>query len=315
MELRIFTEPQQGATYVQLLAMARLAEELCYGAFFRSDHYLRIGPGDPGPGSTDAWVTLAGLARETETIRLGTLLTSATFRLPGPLAIAVAQVDAMSGGRIELGLGAGWYDGEHRAFGIPFPSTGERFEKLAEQLEILTGLWSAAPGESFSFSGTHYELEDSTALPKPAQRPHPPVIVGGTGEKKTPHLAARYANEFNVPFASAERCKALYGRVAESCDELGRDPSSIVRSVALTLCCGEDEATLERRAAAIGQGLDGLRKRGAAGTPDEVVAKLKSYGEAGATRVYLQVFDLEDFDQVRLVADQVMPAVAGGELR
>src|SRR6185295_16359567 len=183
--LRIFTEPQQGATYDQQLAMARVAEEEGFDAFFRSDHYLRMGDGDARPGPTDSWVTLAGLARETSTIRLGTLVSSATFRLPGPLAISVAEVDAMSGGRVELGLGTGWFEQEHTAYGIPFPPLGERFERLEEQLEIISGLWSTPAGDRYTFSGRHYELKDSPALPKPVQQP-PPIVIGGGGPRKTP---------------------------------------------------------------------------------------------------------------------------------
>jgi len=184
-KLRIFVEPQQGASYEQLLAVAQATEALGFDAFFRSDHYLSMG-GDGLPGPTDAWVTLAALARETTRIRLGTLVSSATFRWPGVLAITVAQVDAMSGGRVELGLGTGWYDGEHTAYGIPFPALGERFERLEEQLAILTGLWATPVGEKFSYSGTHYTLEDSPALPKPLQQPYPPLILGGAGARRTP---------------------------------------------------------------------------------------------------------------------------------
>src|SRR5580692_5295052 len=201
MKLRIFVEPQQGASYAQQLAVAQAAEALGFDAFFRSDHFLAMG-GDGLPGPTDSWVTLGGIARETERIRLGTLVTSATFRLPGLLAVQVAQVDAMSGGRVELGLGAGWYDAEHSAYGVPFPATHERMERLEEQYAILTGLWGTPEDETFSFDGRHYHLKDSPALPKPVQRPHPPLIVGGHGPKRTPRLAATYASEFNLPFAS-----------------------------------------------------------------------------------------------------------------
>ena len=202
MKLRIFTEPQQGASYQTLRSVALAAEELGFDAFFRSDHYLKMGSVSGLPGPTDAWATLAALAVETSRIRLGTLVTPATFRLPGPLAITVAQVDQMSGGRIELGLGAGWYEAEHTAYGIPFPPLGERFDILTEQLEIITGLWDTADGETFSFSGAHYQLSDSPALPKPAQRPRPPVILGGAGARRTPRLAARFADEFNLGFRS-----------------------------------------------------------------------------------------------------------------
>src|SRR5947207_12322729 len=196
MQLRIFTEPQQGAGYATLLSVTKAAEELGFDAFFRSDHYLTMaGSGLPGP--TDAWITLAGLARETSRIRLGTLLTPVTFRLPGPLAISVAQVDVMSGGRVELGLGAGWYDREHTAYGIPFPPLGERFERLEEQLAVISGLWTTPPGERFTLRGRHYAVEESPALPKPIQRPHPPIVLGGAGATRTPRLAAGYASEYN----------------------------------------------------------------------------------------------------------------------
>jgi F420-dependent oxidoreductase-like protein len=306
MDLRIFTEPQQGATYDDLLAVARAAEELGFGAFFRSDHYLGMGTeGLPGP--TDAWVTLAGLARDTSTIRLGTLMTSATFRLPGPLAIAVAQVDQMSDGRVELGIGAGWFGAEHTAYGIPFPDTRERFDRLEESLEIVTGLWTTPPGEKFSFQGEHYQVADSPALPKPVQSPRPPVLVGGTGKRRTPRLAARYAEEFNVPFSSVAETRAIFERVRDACSEAGRDPGSLVYSNALVLCCGKDEPELAQRAAAIGREVDEVRANGLAGTPDQVVERIGEYAEAGAERIYLQVLDLSDLDHLGLVAGSVMP--------
>ena len=214
--LCIFTEPQEGATYDDLRKVAQRAEECGFDGFFRSDHFLAMDTeGLPGP--TDAWLTLAALAVQTSRIRLGTLVTSATFRLPGPLAIAVAQADQMSGGRIELGLGAGWFEAEHTAYGIPFPPVGERFDRLEEQLEIITGLWRTPVGERFTFHGDHYQLIDSPGLPKPAQTPGPPVIIGGAGPKRTPALAARYADEFNVPFRTLEETRAVYERVREAC--------------------------------------------------------------------------------------------------
>src|SRR4051812_45436109 len=227
MQLRIFTEPQQGATYDQLLAVAQSAERLGFDAYFRSDHYQRIGDGDPGPGSTDAWMTLAAIARETSSIRLGTLVTPVTFRFPGPLAIQVAQADAMSGGRIELGLGAGWYDAEHAAYAIPFPPIGERFAMLEEQLEIVTGMWAAPQGTTYSFAGTHYQVVDSPALPKPVQVPRPPIILGGFGTKRTPRLAARFADEFNMPFAPVSYFPEGCGHVRKACDAIGRDPATM----------------------------------------------------------------------------------------
>jgi F420-dependent oxidoreductase-like protein len=307
MKLRIFTEPQQGADYATLRAVALATEELGFDAFFRSDHYLKMGSGSGLPGPTDAWVTLAGLAVETSRIRLGTLVTAATFRLPGPLAIQVAQVDQMSGGRVELGIGTGWYDAEHSAYGIPFPPLGERFDRLAEQLEIITGLWTAE--SAYSFSGTHYQVADSPGLPKPAQRPRPPVLLGGHGPKRTPALAARYADEFNVPFSSVEDSAAIFGRVRAACEEAGRYPDSMTYSVAQVVCCGKDEASFAQRAAAIGRDPAELRETGLAGTPGEVAAKIASFAEIGAERVYLQVLDLSDLDHLELIAADVAPQV------
>lgn len=310
MDLRIFTEPQQGATYDDLLAVALEAERLGFDAFFRSDHYLHMG-GRPGPGSTDAWITLAGLARDTSTIRLGTLLTAATFRYPGPLAVSVATVDQMSGGRVEFGLGAGWYEDEHTQFGIPFPTVGERFDRLEEQFEIITGLWDAPDGERFDHAGCNYRLTDSVALPKPAQQPRPPMIVGGHGPKRTPRLAARFADEFNVAFSDAGTTRAQFERVRAAATEIGRDPSSITMSAAQVVCLGEDETTLERRAAAIGRELSELRVNGVAGTIDEAIDHLRPFAEAGASRIYLQVLDLSDLDHLGFVASELVPAVAG----
>jgi alkanesulfonate monooxygenase len=306
MELRIFTEPQQGASYDDLLAMALTAERCGYGAFFRSDHYVVMGEGDGLPGPTDAWITLAGLARDTSTIRLGTLVTAATFRLPGPLAISVAQVDAMSGGRVEIGLGTGWFEAEHTAYGVPFPPLGERFDRLEEQLEILTGLWSTPLGATFTHEGTHYTLLDSPALPKPLQSPLP-VIVGGTGATRTPALAAQFAAEYNVPFHSLEQTAAAFGRVRAACAADDRDPDSLHYSAAQVLCCGRDGAEIARRAHAMGREVDELREHGLAGTPEEVVAKARTFGDAGASRLYLQILDLGDHDHLELVAAEVMP--------
>ena len=305
-DLRIFTEPQQGASYDDLLAVAKRAEALGFGAFFRSDHYMVMGGGDGLPGPTDAWVTLAGLARETSTIRLGTLVSSATFRLPGPLAISVAQVDQMSGGRVELGLGAGWYDAEHRAYGIPFPPLGERFDLLEEQLAVITGLWNTPIGETFEATGTRYPITGSPALPKPAQ-PSLPIVIGGGGPQRTPALAAKYASEFNTPFVNLDVFAKQTGRVRAACETIGRDPAELTYSAALVLCCGRNEAEVERRAARIGREPAELRTNGAAGTPDEVAATLRAWHDAGAERIYLQVLDLADLDHMDLVASDVVP--------
>ena len=309
MRLRIFTEPQQGASYATLRRVAAAAEELGFDAFFRSDHYLKIGNVSGLPGPTDAWATLAGLATQTSRIRLGTLVTCATFRLPGPLAITVAQVDEMSGGRVEFGLGAGWFDAEHAAYGIPFPPLKERFDRFAEQLAIITGLWETSVGQTFSYDGAHYQVTDSPALPKPAQRPRPPVIIGGAGRRRTPALAARYADEFNSMFASAADSAGMYGRVREVCEAAGRDPSSMVFSAAQTVCCGKDEAELSRRAQAIGRDLPDLREHALAGTPSEIVDKIGAFAEAGASTFYLQVLDLHDLGHLEQLAAEVMPQV------
>ncbi|MFD5427026.1 LLM class F420-dependent oxidoreductase [Streptomyces sp. NPDC127084] len=302
MDLRIFTEPQQGASYDTLLTVAKATEDLGFDAFFRSDHYLSMGSADGLPGPTDAWITLAGLARETKRIRLGTLMTAGTFRLPGVLAIQVAQVDQMSGGRVELGLGAGWFEEEHKAYGIPFPK--EKFARLEEQLAIVTGLWATEAGKTFTHRGTHYQLENSPALPKPAQD-MVPVLIGGHGATRTPRLAARYADEFNIPFASIEDSERQFGRVRAAAVEAGREPDELRYSNALVVCVGRDEAEVARRAAAIGREADELKANGLAGSPAEVVDKLGRYAEIGSSRVYLQILDLRDLDHLELIAAQV----------
>jgi len=309
MKLSIFIEPQFGASYEQQVRMAQAAESAGFDGFFRSDHFLTMG-GDGLPGPTDSWVTLGGLARETERLRLGTLVTSATFRNPGVLAIQVAQVDAMSGGRVELGLGAGWYDAEHSAYGIPFPPLGERFERLEEHYAILTGLWGTPQDETFTFDGIYYHLKDSPALPKPVQRPHPPLIVGGGGPRRTPRLAATYGSEFNLPFSSVTDTAAQYQRVRAACVARGRDPVTLRLSVAQTVCCGTNENEVERRASNIGRKADELRAYGVAGTPDEVVARLRAFADIGAETIYLQVLDLNDFEHIDLLADEVLPQVS-----
>ncbi|MEU2350834.1 LLM class F420-dependent oxidoreductase [Modestobacter sp. NPDC049651] len=309
MQLRIFTEPQMGATYDDLLAVARRTEETGFDAFFRSDHYLTMG-GDGLPGPTDAWLTLAALARETSRVRLGTLVTAGTFRLPGPLAISVAQVDQMSGGRVEFGIGAGWFAEEHSAYGIPFPELGERFDRYEEQLAVITGLWGTPLGETFDFAGRHYQVSGSPALPKPVQEGGIPVIIGGGGKKRTPRLAARYAAEFNVPFQPAAENARLFEGVRAACHEAGRDPGELVYSSALVLCVGKDDAEVARRAAAIGRDADELRANGVAGSPAEAVDTLGRYAEAGAGRVYLQVLDLADLDHLDLVAAEVAPQLS-----
>ena len=264
-------------------------------------------PHSSAPITGSPWGGAGCPGRETTSIRLGTLVTSATFRHPGVLAISVAQVDQMSGGRVDFGLGAGWFEGEHTAYGLPFPGLGERFERLEEQLEIITGLWGTGDGESYSFAGRHYRLTDAPALPKPATPNGPPIVIGGKGRTRTPRLAARFADEFNVPFAALDEVAALYARLDAACDVSGRDPSEIVRSTALVLCCGANQEEVARRAGAIGREVGELKEHGVAGTPDECIETLREYAALGATRVYLQVLDLADLDHLDLVAERVAP--------
>ncbi len=310
MDLRIFTEPQQGATYEDLLAVARATELAGFSGFFRSDHFLKMGDVSGLPGPTHAWATLAGLARDTNTIRLGTLVSPATFYRPGPLAITVAQVDNMSGGRVEFGFGAGWYEAEHHAYGLDFPSLGERFDRYEEYLEQIHGLWSTPEGETYSHEGRFHTFVDSPALPKPTQKPGPPIVIGGRGVKRTPRLVARYAAEFNLPFTPLDEIGPAIERVEQACADVGRNPGEVVRSAALVLCAGVSEAEVRRRAEAIGRAPDELRDNGAAGTVDEVLTKLGAYAEAGIQRMYLQVLDLRDLDHVSMVGSDIIPAAA-----
>jgi F420-dependent oxidoreductase-like protein len=307
MDFRVFVEPQQGASYGDQLAVAQTAEAAGYSAFFRSDHYVAMA-GDGLPGPTDSWVTLAGIARETSTIRLGTMVTSATFRHPGVLAISVAQVDEMSGGRVDLGIGAGWFEAEHDAYAIPFPPLGERFDRLGEQLDILTGLWTTPVGQTFDYAGKNYTVKNSPALPKPVQSPHPPIIIGGGGPKRTPALTAKFAAEFNIPFADLETVKAQYARVAAAVADEGRSADSLTYSAAFVLCAGRDDTEIAKRAAAIGREVEELRGNSPlVGTPSEIADKLGAFTESGVQRVYLQVLDQSDLDHVEFFAGEVIP--------
>lgn len=305
MHIGVMITPQQGASYDDQLRAARATETAGFSDFVRSDHYLAFdSTGLPGP--TDSWITLAGLARETASVRLGTMVSAATFRLPGPLAIAVAQVDAMSNGRVTLGLGAGWSEPEHHAYGIPFPPPRERFERLEEQLAIVTGMWRTPVGETFSFTGQHYRLADCPALPKPVQRPHPPVIVGGTGPRRTPMLAARFADEFNLPpFEGPDAAAAAFARVRDACGEVGRDPATLELSVTLTTVCGTDRDELERRGAVSPVQFE---MADLAGEPGEVAEQLEAFRAVGATRAYLRLLDLRDVEHVALLGETVLPS-------
>ncbi len=217
----------------------------------------------------------------------------------------------MSGGRVELGIGAGWFEGEHRAYGIPFPPPGERFARLEEQLQIITGLWTTPSGTPFSFKGRLYEVDQSPGLPKPVQRPRPPIIIGGSGTRRTPDLTARFADEFNVAFQSVETSAERFSRVREACETAGRDPTSMIMSNALTVCCADDPATLRRRASAIGRNPDELRQSGLYGTTAEVLARLEAYAAVGSQRAYLQVLDLHDLDHIRELGTGVLARLPG----
>ncbi|MDQ1124540.1 LLM class F420-dependent oxidoreductase [Microbacterium trichothecenolyticum] len=305
MEYCLFTEPQQGFSYDDQLAFAQSAERHGLDGFFRSDHYLRVGEGDPRPGPTDAWTTLAGLARETSRIRLGTLVSSVTYRVPGILAVQVAQVDAMSGGRAELGLGTGWFEREHAAYGIPFPA--KRFDLLEEQLQVVTGLWQTPDAETFTFEGEHYRLDAAPALPKPVQ-PRVPVIVGGGGPKRTPALAARYATEFNIGFVAEDVVAEKFAVVRAACEAADRDPATLKLSVALPTIVGADDAEIDRRAAAIGQSRAQF-DNGAnlIGTPAQIAEKVHRLHALGAERVYFQLMDLRDLDHAHQIGSELLP--------
>jgi F420-dependent oxidoreductase-like protein len=303
-EFCIFVEPQQGGTYDQQSRVARAAEAAGFEGFFRSDHFMRIGSGDPGPGPTDAWVTLGAIARETSRVRLGTLVTNATLRHPGVFAVVVAEVDAMSGGRVELGIGAGWYEAEHEALGVPFPPVGERFERLEEQLQILTGLWSSEG--PFNFEGRHYRLQDNPAIPKPAQRPHPPLIIGGLGPKRTPRLAATYAAEYNIFTPTVGMFEERLATVGAACEANGRDPASLRMTIVQTICCGRDDDEVRRRAKKIGRNPDEMRDVNAVGTPAELVEHFSRWSDRGVVRVYLQLLDMDDLEQVELLGSEVV---------
>ena len=315
MDLRIFTEPQQGASHADLLAVARATRDGGFSAFFRSDHVLSMGDRSGLPGPSESFVNLGAIAAQVPDIRLGTLVTSATFRHPSMTAIAVAQVDDISGGRMELGIGSGWYETEHRAYGLDFGSSfGERFDRLTEQLQIITGLWATPIGEQFDHAGSHYTLAGAPGLPKPIQTdatgtPRVPIIIGGHGPRRTPALAARFADEFNVGFSGYDVSITQLGRVRAACETADRDPGSLVYSVANVVCVGSDEAEFRRRAANIGREPSELRSSPFAGTVDEVVDNMGTWAGGGVQRCYLQVLDLADLDHLALLGAQVLPAV------
>ncbi len=303
MRLRILLEPHHGASYAQILALAQAAEAGGFDAFFRSDHYLGIDADDLGDQPTDSWTTLAGLARETGRIRLGTLVNASTFRLPGQLAVEVATVDQMSGGRAELGIGAAWYEREHEYFGIPFPPLGERFDRLEEQLAILSGIWDTPPGQRFSYDGKHYQVKDCASIPRWSSRPK--IIVGGAGAKRTPALAAKYADEFNG--ALGLDLRERYANFRRVCtDVVGRDPSSVRMSATVPTCIGRDAADLERRKESLGEPGARLLAAGITGYAGDLIRVLEDLAGQGADTVYLHVYGPSDVAHIELLGEQVV---------
>ncbi|TQM45084.1 LLM class F420-dependent oxidoreductase [Pseudonocardia cypriaca] len=306
--LRVLMEPRHGARYEEILALALATEEAGFDAFFRSDHLMGVDPDDPAYRPTECWTTLGGLARETRRVRLGALVTAATYREPGLLAAIVASVDEMSGGRVELGLGTGWYEREHAAFGIPFPPRAERFDRLEEQLAVVTGLWS---GPGFSFTGTHYRVEDNRTPPRPVQRPHPPIIVGGSGPKRTPAIAARFASEFNAALTvdgGVTGLRERFAGFARACEAIGRDPGDARLSAVLPVACGATAAETDRRAGVMRSEL--IRANAVIGSPSEVTERIGKVAEAGADTVYLHIYDIHDLDHIALIGAEVLPHVA-----
>jgi F420-dependent oxidoreductase-like protein len=309
MEVCIFNEPHRGGTYDSQLRFVQHVEKCGFPGYFRADHYQTMGASDGWPGPTDAWATLAALARETSRVRLGTLVTCATFRQPGPLAVTVAQVDQMSGGRVEFGLGAGWYEREHRSYGIPFPPLAERLDRLAEQLAIITGLWRTPAGERFTYLGTHYRLVDAPALPKPHQGAGLPVIVGGRGLRRTPELAARYADEFNGAFQSVADTARQFEAVVGAAQRAGRAPPRL--SVGVVVACGRTAAQVRQREAAMYEKDSALPSEDpVVGSPARLVDRVGMLAEIGVSRVYLRLADVSDLDQLDLIASEALPQLS-----
>lgn len=313
MRFALMIEAQQGYSYADQLAIARRSEAVGFEAFFRSDHYESF-PGASGRPTTDAWAVLAGLARETSTIRLGVLVSPVTYRLPGAFAKTVTTVDEMSGGRIDVALGAGWHEDEHRRHGFPFPPIAERAEMLEEQLAILHGLWEEPDG--WSFHGRHYTVEDALFHPKPVQRPRPPIIVGGDGSPRGLRIAARFADEFNLTSSGPERAADRFARLDEACRAIGRDPSTVVRSAMVGTVVGADEAELAARKRALlaeftldeqGEEWFAMREqRWILGTPDRARAKVAEFAAAGVERLMLQTFLPHDLDMIDLLARELI---------
>jgi F420-dependent oxidoreductase-like protein len=315
MRICLMVEGQEDVTWDQWVALARACEDHGVEGLFRSDHYLSVS-GKPERGSLDAWATLSALAAVTDRIRLGTLVSPVTFRHPSVLAKSVITADHVSGGRVELGMGAGWHEEEHRAYGFEFPPDDERMLLLEEQLEIVHRQWHGVP---FSFEGRHYRIDRPHIVPGPVQQPHPPLIVGGRAGPRSARLAARWADEYNTIFATPEECAARRARVAEAWEREGRDPSALRFSLMTGVVVGRDGDEVHERAGAVierenedGSPAEWLARKAdwVTGTVVQVVDKLRALEDAGVDRVMLQHLVHEDLDTVELLGREVGPAVA-----
>lgn len=316
MRYAIMIEPQQGMSYDDILAVALAAERAGIETFFRSDHYSSFP--EAGLATTDAWATTAGLARDTTGIKLGVLVSPAIFRLPGPLAKTVATVHEMSAGRVEVGLGAGWHEGEARQFGVPFPPVGERLDMLEEYVTVVRGLWSQPPG--WSFEGKHYRVEDALFTPRPDDGGRPPVhvIMGGDGKPRSCRMAAEHADEYNVVFATPERVTSAYEGIRRACERRGRDPEEIVRSALCGVLIGADEAAYRRRQdrqdAVLGDSAVGVEPpedragRWLLGTPDAALERVAALEAAGVQRIVLHDYLPDDLDMIELIGERLVRA-------
>jgi F420-dependent oxidoreductase-like protein len=319
MRFCLMLEGQEGVTWPQWLAVAEAAERLGFETLFSSDHYFSV-QGVHGRGSNDAWTILAGLAARTERLRLGTLVSPATFRHPAVLAKVATTVDHISSGRVELGMGAGWWEEEHRTHGFPFPPVPERFEIFEEQVEIVHGLLTT---ERFSFEGAHYALEDCEFLHRSVQRPHPPIILGGTtAGRRMQRLVARFADEFNTVGGTPEEVRARFERIRSGLREAGRDPAEVTTSLMTWFYVGRDEEEVRERierarrrdprAGAFEEYLAEISRDCIVGTPERAIARLREYEAAGVQRIVLNHELVDDLDHVELLAREILPALAAG---
>jgi F420-dependent oxidoreductase-like protein len=318
-DVYLMIEGQEGVTWEQWVGLARACEDHGLHGLFRSDHYLSFD--DPRErGALDAWTTLAALAAVTERIRLGTMVSPVTFRHPSVLAKSVVTVDHVSGGRVELAIGAGWFEREHRAFGFPFPADGERIALLSEQVEIVHRLWDRH-GEEVSFEGSHYQLDSCPSMPKPVQDPHPPLILGGGAGPRAAALAARWADEYNVTSSSPEEAASARERLSAACEAIGRDPETLRLSLMTHVVVGRDRQELEARARALiaregeshdpAEAIERWSVDGLAGTVDQVLERLGRYADAGVNRIMLQHLVHEDLETVELIGTELVPAATG----